>query len=160
MLLEKIFHLHQPIYETRSRLVALAAYRRQLDRVSKAVITADGVAHFRFEPGLGYTLFVDLVEIPNETPERILFHSVGGNIEMAGAIEYFAIRENVTEVVLTVDYHLNASLARAVDSLTKVVERFFDVQLRRMQAHFEGVGNFPTHLTEHYSQVDLLHSAA
>lgn len=160
MLIEKIFHVHQSISETRSRLAAFASYRRQLDRVSKAMLTADGVAHFRFEPGLGYTLFVDLVEVPDESPDRILFRSVAGNVEATGAIEFFVIRENITEVVLTLDYQLKAPLARAVDSLTRVVDRFFDAQLRRMQAHFEGVGSFPMHFVSQYSAAELAEKAA
>ncbi|MEA3187959.1 MAG: hypothetical protein QOD99_1789 [Chthoniobacter sp.] len=148
MLIEKTFHVHQPIHETRARLATMASYRRQLDRVTKAVITADGIAQIRFEPGLGYTLNIDLVEIPSAESDRTMFRSVGGNVEVAGMIEYFAIRENLTEVVLTLDYELKAPLARVVDSVTSVIDRFLNDQLRRMQAHFEGVGSFASHFQE------------
>ncbi len=159
MQLEKIFHVHQSLSETQSRLASVTSYRRHLDGVTKAMI-CDGTAQFRFEPGLGYSINVDLLELAGKTPGQILFRSTSGNIEVAGMIEFFAIREQVTEVVLTLDYQLSAPLARVVDNLTHVMDRFLDVQLRRLQAHFEGVGTMAAHSAGHFAGMGLAHSAA
>ena len=161
MLIQKFFHLHQPVHEARSRLATIASYRRQLEGVSKAMIATDGIAHFRFEPGLGYSVNVDLAQVPCSASDCALFRSVGGNVEVTGMIEFFEIQENLTEVSLTIDYELKAPLARIVDGLAGVVDRFFNAQLRRMQAHFEGVGTFTSHYEEpvHRSR-ELVESAA
>lgn len=146
--------------ETRNRLLTIASYRRQFDRVTKAVVTADGIAQFRFEPGLGYPLAVDLAEVPGGDENTTLFRSTGGNLEVAGMIEFFQVRENLTEVVLTIDYQLKAPLARVVDALGHVLDRFLNEQLHRMQAHFEGVGTIASAHHEMPMQSHFLQPAA
>lgn len=159
MQIQKIFHVHQSLQETQNLLAAVPSYRRHLSGITKATI-CDGVAQLRFEPGLGYTINVELTELADKTPNRILFRSTHGNIELAGMVEFFAIREQLTEVVLTIDYQLSAPLAGVVDNLTHVMERFLELQLRGLQSHFEGVGTIASHSAGHFSGVGLTHSAA
>ena len=145
MFIQKIFHVHQSLHETRTRLAAIGSYRRQFGGVARACVSADGIGQFRFEPGLGYELNVEIERIADESPDRVLFRSKSGNVEVAGMIEYFPVLNNLTEVVLSLDYELKAPLARVVDSVSGVVDRFVNQQLRRMQAHFEGVGTIANH---------------
>jgi hypothetical protein len=60
---------------------------------------------------------------------------VGGNAEVAGMIEFFPIRPNLTEVVLTLDYDAMSPLQKACDTL----DRFLNRQLSRI----EGWAGFP-----------------
>ncbi len=160
MLIQKIFHVHKPLSETRYRLYNIASYRRQLEGVEKAMITADGIAHFQIEPSFGYDVVADLIELPNSTQERLLFGSISGNIDVAGVVEFYEVRENLTEIVLTIDYQLKNALARVVDSLTGSIDHFLNEQLVRLQTHFDGIGTFTSHTFADVNTMTLSHSAA
>src|SRR2546425_8357913 len=110
MLVQKIFHIHQPVSETRNCLAYISSYWRELPGLNHATITADGVGHFEFKTLSGHTLFADVAEVPDETPDQLMFCSIGGNMQVNGTLEFFEIRENITEVVLTLDYHIESPL--------------------------------------------------
>ena len=100
-------------------------------------VTPEGKAHFVFRLPWGFRAEVELVRMPGETPGQTLFRSGRGNIEVLGALEYFAIRPNLTEVVLTLDYTIIPLVCRFIDSLNHSIDRFLNRQLERLERHFE-----------------------
>jgi uncharacterized membrane protein len=143
MLLQKTFHIHQSAAETRNRLANIGSYRHQLLGVQQATLTADGVGHFEFWTRPGRTVSVDLAEVPDDVPDRVLFRSVGGSADVAGTVEFFEVKENLTEIVLTVDYTLKSTLLRMIDRVVLGVDHFLNRQLERIQMHFDGVHAAP-----------------
>lgn len=142
MFIQKTFHIHQNIDETRAGLANIGAYRRDLEGVRTATMNADGVGRFEIETPSGTSVSVDLVEIISGDQNKKYFRSVRGNVQMAGMIEFFAIKENFTEVVLSLDYEITSSWQRVYDALTGAVDNFLNEQLLRIQSFFEGMGTF------------------
>jgi hypothetical protein len=58
-------------------------------------------------------------------------------------IEFCQVRENLTEVQITLDYTIKSPIHSVLDAVTASVDRFVNQQLRRIQGHFEGVRTFP-----------------
>ncbi len=142
MFIQKTFHIHQNIDETRAGLANIGAYKRDLEGVNKASVTADGIGRFEIETPSGTSVSVDLVEIISDDENKKYFRSVRGNVEMAGMIEFFAIKENFTEVVLSLDYEITSSWQRVYDVLTGAFDTFLNEQLQRIQSFFDGMGTF------------------
>ena len=111
--------------------------------MNHATITADGVGHFELKTLSGHTLFADVAEVPDETPDQLIFCSIGGNMQVNGTLEFFEIRENVTEMVLTLDYYIESPLHRVMDRVTSGMDRFLNRLLMRIQMHFDGIHAFP-----------------
>ena len=71
--------------------------------------------------------------MPGDDPNRILFRSVDGTVELAGMIELFPIRPNLTEAVLTVEYEALSPLQKAIDAMSIALDRFLNRQLARIE---------------------------
>lgn len=138
MIIEKTFHNHESIQATKTRLSNLSSLPRQLKGVRHASVTADGIGHFEFHAGLGFHASVDLAEVESDDPNQALFRSENGNVKVAGLIEYIAIRDDLTEVVLTLDYTIQSPVHRVVDLLTGTMDRFLVRQLRELQTIWSG----------------------
>jgi hypothetical protein len=139
MLIQKIFHVHQGLQETKERLAHVQNYRQYLDGVRKAVITEDGVAQFDCViPDGGFRAHLVLVELPTTDENQVLFRSTAGNIELSGLIEFFPIKDNLTEVQLTVEYSLRSPVHSIFNAFTSSLERFMNRQLRRVQGILNG----------------------
>ena len=108
------------------------------------MITADGVGHFDLTTGNGFEAQFSVVELPSENPDQVLFQSTEGNIDLAGMIEFIPVRDNLTEVQITLDYAIKSPIHSVLDAVTASVDRFVNQQLRRIQGHFEGVRTFPS----------------
>src|SRR4051794_26728528 len=104
MFIQKIFHVHSPLAETKTRLSRVQAYRAHLQGVRKALVTAEGVGQFDCALSRGLRAHCVLVELPTGEENQILFKSTTGNVNLAGVIEFVPIRENLTEVQLTIEY--------------------------------------------------------
>jgi uncharacterized membrane protein len=141
MFIEKFFHINLPLTETKTRLSRLNSYRRELEAIRKAVVTADGRAHLEFEVGMDHSAWVDLVQVPSPEENTILFRSTHGSVEMTGMLEFCPIKPNLTEVKLAVDYEIKSLLHRAVDRLSSTIDSFINRQLQAIQSHFEGIGS-------------------
>lgn len=139
MLIQKVFHIHQSVEETHRRLANIHAYRHRLDGVSKAILTADGIGQFDFWIRPGCTVSADLVEVADNMADRVLFQSAGGNIRLQGAVEFFEIKKDLTEIALTLEYSLHSPLHRVLDRLAGGMDHFLNVQLERLQMHFDGI---------------------
>ena len=139
MLIQKIFHVHQGLEATKARLAHVQSYRQYLDGVRKAVITEDGVAQFDCViPDGGFRAHMVLVELPTQDENQVLFRSTAGNVEVSGLLEFFPIKDNLTEVQLTLEYSLRSPVASIFNVFTASLERFMNRQLRRMQAILNG----------------------
>lgn len=140
MLIQKTFHIHQSVTETRRSLANVSAYQRHLAGVKEARMTADGKGHIEVTPGFGQTISADFAEVPCEKSDGcVTFRSRGGNIQFAGICEFFQVKENLTEVVVTIDYRLVSPLHRAVDWATSAMEHFINRQLEQIQIYFDGM---------------------
>lgn len=140
MLIQKTFHIHQSLDQTRKSLGDFQAYRRQLRGVKEASVSADGTGHFAATTGPGMNIAADFAEVPCEKTDGCrTFRSVRGSIQFAGMCEFFPVKENLTEVVLTIDYRLASPVHRAMDWLTSATERFLNQQIEQIQIYFDGV---------------------
>jgi uncharacterized membrane protein len=81
---------------------------------------------------------VELVALPSDDETQTLFRSVGGNMQVAGMIEFVPIRDNCTEVQVTIEYGIHSPMHSVFDAVTNAVDRFLNKQLRRIEAHFKG----------------------
>jgi ribosomal protein S28E/S33 len=129
MSIDKIFHLRHPLPEARQRLLDFKIWSG-LDHdadIRCSTLDDEGIKRFECTTRQGELLAADIQALPGEDPNRILFRSVRGNVELAGLIELTPIRENLTEVALTLEYE--GDLQKAVDS----VERFLNRQLTRIE---------------------------
>jgi hypothetical protein len=135
MLITKIFHMRQSLPEAREHLRELGSCNRTEEdaEVRCTRIEAEGVERFEFNMREGQRVSADIREVPGDDPSRILFRSVGGNVEMAGMVELFEIRPNLTEVVLTLDYEPVSRWQKAFDA----VDRFLNRQLARVEGCME-----------------------
>jgi len=136
MLINKIFHLRQPLPEARRRLREFGNWTGSKGdaEMNCSMIEHEGIERFEFSPRPGERVSADIQELPGDDPNRILFRSVGGNAEVAGMIEFFPIRPNLTEVVLTLDCDDAVSpLQKAFDTL----DRFLNRQLARIEGCME-----------------------
>lgn len=138
MFIQKVLHIHRSLDETRAQLSNLASFRRQLPGVEKAVITEDGVAQFDCVLPRGLRVHCVLVELPTNDPNQLLFQSTTGNVELSGLIEFTPVRENLTEVQITMEYTLESPMAAVCDRLFRCVEQFFHRQLAAAQVQVEG----------------------
>jgi uncharacterized membrane protein len=138
MLLQKIFHVRRNLAETKASLGNLHQYRRHLEGVQKALVTADGVAQFDFVTNTGFRAHFVATELPADDENQILFKSTAGNVDAAGLIEFYEIRPGLTEVQITVEYSIGSALQRVIDGLTSGFERYLNRQVRRLQAALDG----------------------
>jgi len=129
MLTHKIFHLRQPLPQARESLRDFGTWTAAENdaELHCSLLQPQGIGHVELAAGPGSSVSADIQEVPGDDPNRILFRSVGGNIELAGLIELFPIRPNLTEVVLTLDYA--SPLQKAFDA----VDRFLNRQLARIE---------------------------
>lgn len=138
MFIQKVFHIHRSLAETRTQLAHLGAFRRQLTGVETAVITDEGVGQFACILPRGLRVHCVLVELPTADPNQVLFQSTAGNIDLSGLIEFTPVRDNLTEVQITLEYGFKSPLASLCDRVFRCVEQFFLRQLAAAQVQVEG----------------------
>ena len=85
----------------------------------------------------GHRFTVTIGEVPSDEPNRIMFSSVGGTMELAGMIELYPIRPNLTEAVLTVEYEAVSPLQKAIETMAMAFDRFLNRQLARIEGCME-----------------------
>jgi uncharacterized membrane protein len=138
MLIQKVFHVQQGLDEAKVRIGNFHSYRRVFEGVNSSTVPAEGVARFQFSTGNGFRAQVEISELPTEDPNQTLFRSTDGNMEIAGLIEYFAIRDNLTEVQVTLEYTLHSHMYSVLDAVTGSMDRFLNRQIRRLQGYLSG----------------------
>lgn len=139
MMLHKIFHMNQSVEETRRRLANVSSYRHHLDGVEQADFANDGSSQWRLLLPLGFRADFTLSEASAEE-NTVVFKSVDrGDLEVMGMISFHAVKPNLTEIDLVINYESSSSLFNLLDRMLKVGDHFVVNQLRRVRAHFEGI---------------------
>ena len=135
MFIHKIFHLRQPLNEARERLRAPGTWTRTDHDVSLNCDPQDSgaIGHVEFQTRHGGPISADIEEVSGSEPERILFRSVSGDVELAGMIELFIIRPNLTEAVLTVEYEAPSAMQKAIERISVGLDQFLNRQLARIE---------------------------
>jgi hypothetical protein len=137
MFFQKVFHVRQPLVETRRQLTSLASFRGRLPGLKKAEVSKAGAQiECTVDPRLD--LHAILVELPTDEENQVVFQSTVGNVRVAGLIALTAIRPGVTEVMLAVDYSLCSIAGKLVDFCTRCVERYVENLLRALQGCLNG----------------------
>ena len=139
MMLHKIFHMNQSVNETKRRLSNVSSYRHHLDGVEKADVGENGMSHWNLLLPLGFRADFVLSEVASEEPNTIVFKSVDGDLEVMGMVSFHAVKNNLTEVDLVVNYESSSPLFRVLDRMLNVGDHFLINQLRRVRSHFEGI---------------------
>ena len=135
MFIHKIFHLQQPVTEARERLRELGSFSGSENdfEVTCSRNDPDGIGHLEFKNRQGQRICADIEEVPGDDPNRILFRSNGGTVELAGMVELYPIRPNLTEAVLTVEYEAPSPLQKAIDAMATALDGFLNRQLARVE---------------------------
>jgi len=139
MLLEKTFHMSQPLAESKARLTSIQSYKRQLVMVTKATVTSSNTVEFSFRGPLGFQARTVFLATDSDRPEQLAFESVGGNIDVVGLVDFTEIRPSCTEITLAIHYKINNRLFAWLDRYFGFVDAFVNAELRSIRAHFEGI---------------------
>jgi len=139
MLLEKTFHMSQPLPECKARLASIQSYRRQFLMVTKAIVTSAKTVDFSFRGPFGFQAQTVLVARDTESADEFAFESVDGNIELIGLVDFTEIRPNFTEITLAVHYEIKNKFFAWLDRRFGFVDTFLAGELRSIRAHFEGI---------------------
>ncbi len=141
MLLEKTFHMSQPLAECKARLSNIRSYRRQFLMVTKATVTSSKTVDFCFRGPLGFQARTVLAAVDNEAPDQYAFESQGGNVDLFGLVDFAEIRPEFTEITLAVHYDIKNKLFAWLDKRFHFVDTFVTGELRSIRAHFEGIAS-------------------
>ncbi|HWY41769.1 MAG TPA: hypothetical protein VNX27_13340 [Chthoniobacterales bacterium] len=157
MLLEKTFHISQPLDESKARLTSIQSYKRQFVMVTKATVTSSKTVEFSFRGPLGFEARTVLLAIDSDSPDQFAFESVGGNLDVMGLVDFTEIRPNCTEITLAIHYKIKNRLFAWLDRQFGFVDTFVNAELRSIRAHFEGIA---TTDVERMPIVPMLETAA
>ena len=157
MLLEKTFHMSQPLDESKARLTSVQSYKRQFVMVTKATVTSSKTVEFSFRGPLGFEARMVLLAVDGDTPDQFAFESVGGNIDVMGLVDFTEIRPCCTEITLAIHYKIKNRLFAWLDRQFGFVDTFVNAELRSIRAHFEGIA---TQYVERMPIVPMFETAA
>jgi hypothetical protein len=135
MFIQKIFHLRQSIDESRDRLRSLGSFSgsERGVKVRCAMDGPEGAGRLECSSATGQRIFADIEEVAGEDPNCILFRSVDGPVELAGMIELYPIRAQLTEAVLTVEYDVISPLQKAIEAMSAALDNFLNRQLEQLE---------------------------
>jgi hypothetical protein len=139
MLLEKTFHMSQPLAEAKARLTSIQSYKRQFLMVTKATVTSSKTVDFSFRGPLSFEARTTLLSVNSESRDQFAFESAGGNIEVIGLVDFTEIRPYCTEITLAIHYKIKNRLFAWLDKHLHFVDTFVNAELRSIRAHFEGI---------------------
>ena len=139
MLLEKTFHMSQPLAESKARLTSIQSYKRQFVMVTKATVTSSKTVDFSFRGPLGFDARTTLLAVDCDSDDQFAFESVGGNIEVIGLVDFTSIRLSCTEITIAIHYRIKNRLFAWLDRHLHFVDAFVNAELRSIRAHFEGI---------------------
>ena len=157
MLLEKTFHMCQPLDESKARLTSIQSYKRQFLMVTKATVTSSKTVDFSFRGPLGFDARTVLLAVDSDSIDQFAFESVGGNLDVIGLVDFTQIRPNCTEITLAIHYKIKNRLFAWLDRRFGFVDAFVNAELRSIRAHFEGIA---TPYVEQLPMMPLLETVA
>lgn len=138
MMLHKIFHMNQSVSETKRRLANVSSYRHHLDGVQQADFSGEGTSNWKLLLPLGFRAEFTLTEA-NAEENTVVFQSSEGDLKITGMVSFHAVKNNLTEVDLVVNYESTSMLFNVLDRMLNIGDHFLVNQLRRVRAHFEGI---------------------
>jgi hypothetical protein len=139
MLLQKTLHMGQSLPDCKSRLANIHSYRRQFVMVTKAIVTSSKTVDFSFRGPFGFEAHTVLLGLESDSPNEVVFESVGGNIDLMGIVDFSEVRPNCTEITLAVHYEIKNRFFAWLDHRLHFVEAVVNRELRSLRAHFEGI---------------------
>ena len=139
MLLQKTLHMGQPLPDCKTRLANIHSYRRQFVMVTKATVTSSKTVDFSFRGPIGFEARTVLLALESESPNEVVFESVGGNIDLMGIVDFSEVRPSCTEITLVVHYEIQNKFFAWLDRRLHFVDAFVNRELRSIRAHFEGI---------------------
>ena len=139
MLLEKTFHMSQPLAESKARLTSIQSYKRQFVMVTKATVTSSKTVDFSFRGPLSFEARTTLLAVETDSVDQLTFESAGGNIDVTGIIDFTEIRPHCTEITVAIHYQIKNRLFAWLDRRFGFVDAFANAELRSIRAHFEGI---------------------
>src|SRR5438552_17816572 len=139
MLLEKTFHMSQPLAESRARLTNIQSDNRQFLMVTKAMVTSSKTVEFSFRGPLGFEARTVLLAVDGDSDDQFAFDSAGGNIEVMGLVDFTEIRPACTEVTLAFHYRIKNRLFAWLDKSLHFVDTFVNSEMRCFRVLFEGI---------------------
>ncbi len=138
MMLHKIFHMNQSVEEAKRRLSSVNSYRHHLDGVERADFTSEGTSRWSLQLPFGFKADFVLSEAMSDD-NTVVFKSLDGDLEICGMITYSKIKNNLTEIDITLNYESGSMFFNVLDRVFKIGDHFLVEQLRRARAHFEGI---------------------
>ena len=139
MLLEKTFHMGQPLDESKAQLTSIQSYKRQFLMVTKATVTSSKTVDFSFRGPLGFEARTTLLAVDCDSDDQFAFESGAGNIEVIGLVDFTEIRPNCTEITIAIHYKIKNRLFALLDRHLHFVDTFINAELRSVRARFEGI---------------------
>ncbi len=139
MMIQKIFHMNQSVGETQRRLKNIGGYRHHLEGVDEAQGSLNGTSNWKLHLPLGFRADFTLEELAGDDENTILFHSIGGDLDLIGSITFSEVQAGLTEVELLVNYDSSSTMFNLMDRMLNIGDHFVVNQLRRVRAHFEGI---------------------
>ncbi len=137
-MLHKIFHMNQSVEEAKRRLSSVNSYRHHLEGVERVELTGEGTSRWALQLPFGFKADFVLSEAMSDD-NTFVFKSLDGDLEICGAISYSRIKDNLTEIEITMSYESTSLSFNMLDRVFKIGDRFMVEQLRRVRAHFEGI---------------------
>jgi hypothetical protein len=85
---------------------------------------------------MGHTV---LLGLDGDSPDQVVFESVGGNLDLMGIVDFTEVRPNCTEITLAVHYEIKNIFFAWLDRRLHFMDAFVNRELRTIRAHFEGI---------------------
>src|SRR5438045_2504245 len=139
MLLEKTFHMSQPLAESKARLTSIQSYKRQFLMVTRARVTSSKTVDFSFRGPLSFEARTTLLAVDCDSEDQFGFESVGGNIEVMGLVDFTEIRPTCTEITMAIHYEIKNKFFAWLDRRLRFVDALVNSELRSIRSHFEGI---------------------
>src|SRR5947208_2693264 len=114
-------------------------FRRQFVMVTRATVTSSKTVDFSFRDPLGFAGHTVLLGLESDSPDEVVFESVGGNLDLMGIVDFTEVRPNCTEITLAVHYEIKNKFFAWLDRRLHFVDAFVNRELRSIRAHFEGI---------------------
>jgi hypothetical protein len=139
MLVQKTLHMGQSLLECKSRLANIHSYRRQFVMVTRATVTSSKTVDFSFRGPLGFAGHTVLLGLESDSPDEVVFESIGGNLDLMGIVDFTEVRPNCTEITLAMHYQIKNKFFAWLDRRLRFMDAFINRELRSVRAHFEGI---------------------
>ena len=93
----------------------MSSYRHHLDGVEQADVSGNGTSHWRLLLPLGFRADFILSEVPSDEPNTVVFKSVDGDLDIMGMMTFHAVKNNLTEMDLVINYESSSPLFNLMD---------------------------------------------